>query len=165
LIVRPAGADDRPFIVEMARLACVIEERPLPAPESADVAGLLPSPTDHALLATNDKGRPIGAAWWYFHTPPLLSTTDGRPLPEMVVAVIDRERGQGVGTTLIEALAADAATRFTALSLNVHLRNPAARLYTRTGFQVAGKGRGPFGVAMVRQVAAAAGGQGSPKLN
>jgi hypothetical protein len=36
------------------------------------------------------------------------------------------------------------------LSLNVHLRNPAARLYTRTGFEVAGKGRGPFGVAMVR---------------
>jgi hypothetical protein len=36
--------------------------------------------------------------------------------------------------------------------LNVHLRNPAARLYTRTGFRVAGKGRGWFGVAMTREL-------------
>jgi hypothetical protein len=53
---------------------------------------------------------------------------------------------------LIEALASEAAARYTQLSLNVHLRNPAARLYTHTGFRVAGKGRGWFGVAMVRQL-------------
>ncbi|MGH2387439.1 MAG: GNAT family N-acetyltransferase, partial [Chloroflexota bacterium] len=78
--------------------------------------------------------------------------SDGRPLPEMAMAVIESERGRGVGTALIEAIAVEAGKRFAALSLNVHLRNPAARLYTRTGFQVAGKGRGPFGVAMVREL-------------
>jgi GNAT superfamily N-acetyltransferase len=134
----------------MARLACVIEERPLPTPESSEVRDLLPGPTDQALLATDETGQPLGAAWWFFHTPPLLYATDGRPLPELAVAVIETARGEGVGTALIKALAAEAATRFSALALNVHLRNPAARLYTRTGFQVAGKGRGPFGVAMVR---------------
>jgi GNAT superfamily N-acetyltransferase len=68
------------------------------------------------------------------------------------VAVIDAARGHGVGTLLIESLAAEAAEQYTELSLNVHLRNPAARLYTRTGFHVAGKGRGWFGVAMVRRL-------------
>jgi hypothetical protein len=38
------------------------------------------------------------------------------------------------------------------LALNVHIRNPAARLYSRAGFVVAGKGRGPLGVAMVREL-------------
>jgi hypothetical protein len=37
-----------------------------------------------------------------------------------------------------------------ALALNVHLANPAARLYMRSGFRIAGAGRGWFGVAMVR---------------
>jgi hypothetical protein len=47
----------------------------------------------------------------------------------------------------------NATTHFTELALNVHLRNPAARLYTRSGFRVlAGKGRGWFGVAMTRRL-------------
>ena len=33
-----------------------------------------------------------------------------------------------------------------------HIRNPAAHLYSRAGFVVAGKGRGPLGVAMVREL-------------
>jgi len=33
-----------------------------------------------------------------------------------------------------------------------HFRNPAAHLYSRAGFVVAGKGRGPLGVAMVREL-------------
>ena len=57
---------------------------------------------------------------------------------------------RGIGSKLIETLAQEAATRFDSLSLNVHIRNPAVRLYTRTGFRVAAAGRGLFGVAMVR---------------
>jgi len=54
-----------------------------------------------------------------------------------------------------DALAEEAGGRsLPALTLNVHLRNPAARLYTRTGFRVAGAGRGWFGVAMIRHVGA-----------
>ena len=152
MIIRPASERDRAFIVEMARLACVIEDRPLPPPESAETVGLLPGSGDQALLATDENGLPIGAPWWFVHEPPLLRTPDGRPLPEMAMAVIERERGRGVGTALIEALAVKAGKRFPALSLNVHIRNPAARLHTRTGFQVAGKGRGRFGVALVREL-------------
>jgi GNAT superfamily N-acetyltransferase len=66
------------------------------------------------------------------------------------MAVAEDARGHGIGTALIEALATNATTQFTELALNVHVRNPAARPYTRSGFRIAGKGRGWFGVAMTR---------------
>jgi GNAT superfamily N-acetyltransferase len=82
--------------------------------------------------------------------PFVVEDEDGTPVPEMAMAVVAEARGQGIGSALIEALAQEAAQRFSQLSLNVHLRNPAARLYTRTGFRVAGAGRGWFGVVMRR---------------
>jgi GNAT superfamily N-acetyltransferase len=148
--VRRATSEDRRFVVEMARLACVIEDRPLPEPTAPEVTAMLPGPDDVALLAVDAADRPIGAAWWSFREPPLVTDAAGNPVPEMTLAVAQECRGRGVGTSLIEALASEAARRFGAISLNVHIRNPAARLYSRTGFQVAGKGRGPLGVAMVR---------------
>jgi ribosomal protein S18 acetylase RimI-like enzyme len=55
---------------------------------------------------------------------------------------------------LLDALTARAAEHgYDQLALNVHIRNPAAaRLYGHAGFVVAGKGRGPLGVAMVLQL-------------
>jgi GNAT superfamily N-acetyltransferase len=137
---RRAADGDRPFIVEMSRLASVIEDRPLPPSDSEEVTDKLPGPDDCAVVAVDDHDHPVGAAWWFFHYPPLLTASDGSALPELIVAVVDSARGHGIGTMLIEALAAEAAARYTDISLNVHLRNPAARLYTRTGFRVAGKG-------------------------
>ena len=66
------------------------------------------------------------------------------------MAVIEESRGQGIGRALIEAVAETAALRFPGLALNVHLLNPAARLYVETGFRVVGAGRGWYGVAMQR---------------
>ena len=79
-----------------------------------------------------------------------MRTTDGSPVPEMIVAVTKAEQGHGIGTALIHALVAKAAGEFDQLALNVHIRNPATHLYSRTGFHVAGKGRGPLGVTMVK---------------
>jgi GNAT superfamily N-acetyltransferase len=138
------------FILEMARLACVIEDRPRPRPDAVEVLGMLPQPSDAVLVATDDTGNPRGAAWWHFPEPPLVRATDGSPVPEMIVAVAEVERGHGVGTALIQALAANAADKFDQLALNVHIRNPAAHLYSRAGFRVTAKGRGPLGVAMVK---------------
>lgn len=150
ILIRQAAAADAPFIVEMARLACTIEDRPLPAHDADDVIAMLPGPDDCAVLAVDNNGRRVGAAWWCFRQPPLVEDEDGEPVPEMAMAVLADARGQGIGSALIEALAQEASPRFNQLSLNVHLRNPAARLYTRTGFRVAGAGRGWFGVAMRR---------------
>ncbi len=150
--LRRTTSDDHPFIVEMARLASTIEDRPLPPIDGPGVIGMLPGPGDGALVAFDGDGARLGAAWWHFHTPPLIEDDEGRAIPEMVMAVIPDARGRGIGGALIESLAEAAALRFDSLSLNVHLRNPAARLYTRTGFEVAGAGRGRFGVAMRRSL-------------
>jgi GNAT superfamily N-acetyltransferase len=147
--IRHADERDRDFLVEMGRLASGLDDRPLPSADDPAVLALLPSPTDLAVIAVDDRQR-LGAAWWHFHEPPLVADEHGNPLPEITMAVVEEARGGGVGARLIEQLADEGAARFSALALNVHLRNPAARLYTRSGFKVAGKGRGRYGVAMVR---------------
>ncbi len=152
--IRPGGHDDGPFVNEMARHACVIEDRPLPAADAVEVVAMLPQAADAVVVATDDAGAPIGACWWHFPEPPLLRADDGTAVPEMVMAVVADGRGRGVGTALVDALAARAAVAFDRLALNVHIRNPAVRLYSRTGFEVAGKGRGRLGVAMVRALRA-----------
>jgi GNAT superfamily N-acetyltransferase len=150
--LRGADATDDQFIVEMARLACTIEDRPLPPADDPDVLAMFPGPDDCAIVAVEGEGRRVGAAWWCFHRPVLVEDDAGQPVPEMALAVVPDARGRGIGTELIEVLAREAARTFTQISLNVHLRNPAARLYTRTGFRVAGAGRGIFGVAMRRSL-------------
>lgn len=149
---REGRPHDEAFIVEMAREASTIEDRPLPDSHAAVVRAVLPPSYDTAVIATDEDGRRLGAAWWHWHEPPLLVDQCAKPLPEMIVSVVEEARNRGIGAQLIEALADRAAERFDGLVLNVHLRNPAARLYTRTGFRVAGRGRGPFGVAMLRNL-------------
>jgi GNAT superfamily N-acetyltransferase len=127
-----------------------LEGRPLPAADDPEVIELLPESSEAAVVAVDTSGRLIGAAWWAMHEPPLVLDAEGTPLPELAMAVIEEHRHKGVGTALIEALAMGAAERFPALTLNVHLLNPAVRLYIRAGFKVAGAGRGWYGVAMSR---------------
>jgi GNAT superfamily N-acetyltransferase len=151
--VRTGEPSDAAFIVEMARLASAIEGRPLPPVDDPVLVQGLPASPDTSVLALDHDGRPVGAAWWHFREPLLVVTPDGAPVPELVVAVLPAGRGRGVGRSLLDALGAHAARRgYDRLALNVHIHNPAVRLYSRAGFVVAGKGRGPLGVAMVRHV-------------
>jgi len=136
----------------MARFAATLDDRPLPGADDPVVLALLPASFDAAIVATEDGGARLGAAWWHVHEPPLLCDVYGEPLPELGMGVAESARGRGVGTALVEALAELAAERFDALALNVHLLNPAVRLYVRTGFRVAGHGRGWYGVAMRRSL-------------
>lgn len=151
--VRRADQADRPFLAEIARLACTLADRPLPPADDPEVLAVLPDGSG-ALIASDDDLRPVGVAWWHVHAPPLLRDADGRALPELVVAVLKHVCGRGVGTRLVDALAREAAGRHDALTLTVHLLNPAVRLYVRAGFRVAGAGRGWYGVAMSRPVPA-----------
>jgi GNAT superfamily N-acetyltransferase len=141
-----------PFLVEMARLASTLEDRPLPAADDPVVLAVLPRALDSVVVATDDSGSPLGVAWCHVHDPPLVLDEHGEPLPELVLAVTESARGEGVGLALIEAIASETAERSSTLTLNVHLRNPSVGLYMRGGFHVAGKGRGIFGVAMSRSL-------------
>jgi len=136
----------------MAQYACSLEDRPIPGPDDEAVVQMSPTDTDLVLVATDERGKRLGAAWTFTHNPPLLTNNSGEVIPEMAVASIPEARGQGVGRRLIEEMSKLASKSYSQLSLNVHLRNPAVRLYTRTGFVVAGAGRGIFGVAMTKDL-------------
>jgi GNAT superfamily N-acetyltransferase len=148
ITLRQMDTSDAAFIVEMARHACVIEDRPLPDPDSDETKSLLPGSDDVAVVATDTAGARLGAAWTFFHDPPLLLGADGVALPEIAISVAPKMRGHGIGGVLLDELAARCANTFEALSLNVHQRNPATRLYERKGFQTRGQGRGNVGIAM-----------------
>ena len=144
--LRTAVTADAAFIVEMARHACVIEDRPLPDAEEA--RSLLPTADDVIVVAADHEGVHLGAAWTFHHDPPLLIDARGIGLPEVAMAVVSARRGEGLGGMLLDLLIARCAGTCDALCLNVHDRNPAAHLYRRKGFEVTGRGRGALGTAM-----------------
>ena len=150
--VRRAENVDRDFLSEMARLACGLDDRALPSPDDPSVLALLPRQKDLALVALDDREHRVGATWLHDHEPALVVDERGQPGPEVTMAVREDARGRGIGGLLLEELVVQATERCGALALNVHLRNPATRLYMRGGFKVAGKGRGWYGVAMVRRL-------------
>jgi ribosomal protein S18 acetylase RimI-like enzyme len=151
LALRTATSGDRPFLTAMAREACALEGRhPIPPVDDPAVIELLPDSDDAAVVAER-AGESVGAAWWLTRRPALVTTKHGEPLPEIAMAVVKAHRERGIGTALVEALVDRASEKFTAVTLNVHLLNDSAiRLYMRTGFRVAGAGRGWYGVAMIR---------------
>ena len=75
--VRAGEPSDAAFIVEMARLASAIEDRPLPPADDPELARGLPRSPGTAVLALDHDGHPVGAAWWHFRDPPLVVTPDG----------------------------------------------------------------------------------------
>lgn len=148
--LRAATTADDAFIVEMARHACVIEDWPLPEPDSEEARSILPGPDDVVVVAFGTAAGPVGAVWTFTSDPPL--RIDDAIHPELAMAVRPEVRGNGVGGALLDDLALRCAGRFGAICLNVHVRNPATRLYERKGFRAAGQGRGALGVAMLRSL-------------
>jgi ribosomal protein S18 acetylase RimI-like enzyme len=68
------------------------------------------------------------------------------------IALLPQYRNQGIGSTLLRELLADAARAGCAVSLKVENTNPAARLYERLGFQTVDEdGMYALKVASIRQ--------------
>jgi GNAT superfamily N-acetyltransferase len=111
----------------MARHVCTLDDRPLPAADDPEVVAFLPDSPEAAVLAVDERARPLGAVWWVLREPPLLLDREGSPLPELAIAVVEDERGKGIGRALLDALLERARGQFPALALNVHLLNPAVR--------------------------------------
>jgi GNAT superfamily N-acetyltransferase len=140
--IRPASAEDVPFLQQM--LAIAADWRPdavvrplgeiMSEPLLAHYIAGWPSEGDVGFVA-EDEG-PVGAAWWRLFSPddPGYGFVD-KWTPELSVGVVHTARGRGVGTMLLEALIDEARLRgLRALSLSVEPENPAVALYKRLGF-------------------------------
>ncbi|MFC9331973.1 GNAT family N-acetyltransferase [Kitasatospora sp. NPDC057015] len=145
--VRPATGGDADFLAEVL-LQAFNWDGPrftlaeiLRTPHFAHYVTGWPRVGDFGVVAEDDAGRPIGAAWartfpadapGYGHIAP--------EVPELTIGVLPGHRGLGVGSALLDALVDMAAgSSVDRLSLSVEDGNPAARLYTDRGFRPVGR--------------------------
>jgi ribosomal protein S18 acetylase RimI-like enzyme len=141
--IRPLMPKEESFLREM-----IYEAMYIPAEEEHPPREIVDQPPirkyiadwgrygDAAWVATY-KGSLIGAAWYRLFTDddPGYGFINAQT-PELSIALHPGFRDQGVGSTLLKTLLRHAATQgFAALSLSVDVRNPAARLYVRVGFE------------------------------
>ncbi len=93
-----------------------------------------------------EGGELLGAAWARRVEPVLVRDVTGEPLPEIIIGVVDRARGAGIGKQLMQTLQSRAqSARCPGLSLSVSERNHVAvRLYEEVGFVQ--RGRTPTGL-------------------
>jgi ribosomal protein S18 acetylase RimI-like enzyme len=148
VVIRPAQADDEPFLWDMGWEATAVD--PGLRAMGREAAFALPHvrkyldgwgrPGDAGVVAVGDDGRRLGAAWYR-----LFPADDAgygfvaADVPELAIGVADEARGQGVGGALLDALVAMAREQgYRAVSLSVDRQNPARRLYERHGFRDAG---------------------------
>lgn len=141
--IRTASSTDVPFLERMLyeaanwRGSAAAPEVPLSDPRVAKyVAGWGADVGDLGLIAEDENGAPVGAAWYRLFSaerPGFGFVADD--VPEVTIAVEARFRGRGVGRALLNELihrAAQAGIR--ALSLSVEEDNPAVGLYASCGF-------------------------------
>lgn len=103
-----------------------------------------PRPGEFGVVAEDEAGRPIGAAWARLlgaDRPGYGYVADG--VPELSIGVEPGHRGQGVGRALLVALLEAArAAGHDRISLSVEPENRAALLYKSLGFEVVGRNGG-----------------------
>lgn len=138
--VRRATVDDRPFLGLMMREAGFPPgglpplAEALRAPHVAQWLDGWMRAGDRGVLAVDDDGTPLGAAWCRALGPWTYGYIDDAT-PVVAIGVDPAHRGRGIGTSLLAALADDArADGVRALSLSVGRANPALRLYERVGY-------------------------------
>jgi GNAT superfamily N-acetyltransferase len=158
-IIRPLVAADEEILRRMSYQAIFVPDgSPTPDPEivlSPELARYhrgwgRPGDMGHVVIDVTSR-RPVGAAWLRLLTGEKAGygyVDDNTP--ELSIAVIPECRGQGLGTSLLEAVLTAAAEHYDAVSLSVSIANPAVRLYRRLGFQTVY--RSPESLVMVKQL-------------
>jgi ribosomal protein S18 acetylase RimI-like enzyme len=144
-VIRPAGAQDLPFLRDMLRHAYYARwGNEADVPLERYVAGW-GRPGDVALVSI-DEFQPVGAAWYrlFESGEPGYGFVDEQT-PELTIAIVPSRRGRGLGEELLTSLlerARDAG--YDQVSLSVEPDNPAIRLYEQHGFEKAGERAGAW---------------------
>jgi GNAT superfamily N-acetyltransferase len=145
VLIRRANANDGELIAAMLVAAADwrpgVERRSVDAvmtdPALAHYAEGWPRETDLGVIAEDEDGTGVGAAWWRFFkvADPGFGFVD-ESVPEVSIGVALGKRGAGVGRALLDALvqcAVDEGVK--GLSLSVETDNFAMRMYERAGFK------------------------------
>lgn len=137
--IEPADAG---FLLEMLRLT--LAWHLVPAADGSPPPVLVPPhayddlgrPGDGGVIVTYD-GQPVGACWYRLNL--TAREHEGRPVPELLLAVMPAHRAHGIGGQLLER-AIEQARRagHRAIDLVVELDNPARGMYERRGFEPLG---------------------------
>lgn len=154
---RPTTSADYDFLIKMLGLAAGLPEdqqhhdQVLATPElSRYIIGWMRR-DDLGVLAMDNSGTPIGAAWLRYLTaenPGYGYVSDD--IPELSIAVIDRWRRRGVGRALLRAVLEAARGHGTSVvSLSTGRGSYQARLYASEGFRVVGSIEGGETVVMI----------------
>jgi GNAT superfamily N-acetyltransferase len=143
--VRTATSDDAVFIETMLVEAVNWDPQRVSLPRDRALAIRTnrhyvegwPREGDVGVIAEDERGRPIGAAWFRFFD----SRDPGygfvaEDIPEVAVGVLPERRGEGIGDTLLTELENEARRLgLRALSLSVEIANRARNLYRRHGYR------------------------------
>ena len=144
-MIRPAGAQDLPFLRDMLRHAYYARwGTEADVPLERYVAGW-GRPGDEALVAI-DEFQPVGAAWYrlFEQDEPGYGFVD-EETPELTIAIVPSRRGRGLGEQLLSALLERArAAGYGEASLSVEPDNPAIHLYEHHGFAKVGERAGAW---------------------
>lgn len=142
--IRPANASDLGFLEDMLYEAATWRDphddrdTVMGNPHVASYLSDWGRPGDTALVATDELGSRVGAAWFRFFSAeePGYGFLD-ETIPGIAIAVEQSFRGRGVGIALMAALISAARDQtIHALSLSVETDNaPAVRLYEHYGFR------------------------------
>ena len=143
--VRAATSGDTAFIEEMLvealnwdpQRARLRRDRAMAVPANRHYVEGWPRDSDAGVVAEDERGQPIGAAWFR-----LFDASDpgygfvAEDIPEVAIGVRSGRRGEGVGDTLLTELENEARRRsLRGLSLSVEIANPALSLYRRHGYR------------------------------
>jgi GNAT superfamily N-acetyltransferase len=142
VMIRAAGADDLPFLVDMmveiANSPYYRHSRAelLANPQVQHYLDGWPRPSDVGVIAVRGA-RPVGAAWVrFFGEDDGSDGFVGDDVPELAIGVDEAERGQGVGKLLLHALHdAARAAGISRISLAVDRPNRAAAMYVAHGYR------------------------------
>jgi ribosomal protein S18 acetylase RimI-like enzyme len=135
---RPIAESDREFLRELYASTRREELAPVPWSEEQKrefLASQFALQHEHyqrnyvgaEFLVIERHGAPIGRLYVY-RTPGEIRVMD--------IALVDAERGRGLGTRLLQGLMAQARETGAQVTLHVEPNNPACRLYERLGFRL-----------------------------